>query len=103
MLNFIPTQFPKAQRQKQPPPPSAPPPNATWRLFIISRVLLVAFGGGRVGVVLFFQRKLNHANHPVNILHHIIIPKANYLITQRLKILCSFRVIFGLVKMLAAV
>jgi hypothetical protein len=89
--------FSKTQRQKQPPPPSAPPPNATSKILKVIKSLPVAFGGGRVGVVLFFQRKLYNAYHPVDILHYIIIPKANYLITQRLKILCSFRVILSLI------
>jgi hypothetical protein len=98
-------QFPKAQRQKQPPPPSAPPPNATSKILEIIKSLPVAFGGGRVGVVLCFafQRKLNHAYHPVDVFHHIVIPEPNHLITQRLKVLCSFSIVFNLVKVLAAI
>ena len=52
---------------------------------------------------LLFQRILNDAYHPVNIPHHIVIPKTNHLVSQRLKILCSFCVILGLVYMLASV
>ena len=54
-------------------------------------------------MVLFLQRKLDNANDPVNILHHIAIPKTNDFITQRLKILCSFRIIFSLVYVLTAI
>jgi len=58
----------------------------------------VAFGGGRVGVVLCFafQRKLNHANYPVDILHHIVVPESNDFVAQSLKILGSFRIILNL-------
>ncbi len=56
-----------------------------------------------MGVVLVFHRSLNDPNHSIDVFHHIVIPESNHLIAQRLKVLCSFRVVLGLIYVLASI
>ena len=50
-----------------------------------------------------FQRKDNGANHAFNIIHHLIIPKADNFIALLFQIFCSFCVILFLFQVLTSI
>ena len=52
---------------------------------------------------MFLQRINNGKYNAFNIIHYIVIPKANHLVTLRFKILGSFRIVFFLLQMLTAI
>ena len=45
----------------------------------------------------------NGKYNAVNIVHHIVIPKADYFVTQRFQIFCSFFIILFLFQMLTPI
>ena len=53
--------------------------------------------------MLIIQGKFNRLNDPVDIILHLIIPKADYFVPQCLKILASLSIIFELLQMLASI
>ena len=50
-----------------------------------------------------FHRKYNCTNHAIHIVHHLVIPEANYLIALRFQIFRSFLVILFLFQMLTTI
>lgn len=49
------------------------------------------------------QSKFNRAKYSIEIIHHIVIPKADYLISLRFQISSALNIVFCLLKMLAAI
>lgn len=77
-----------------------PPPNPKGDIGLNFRAFYVGFGGGQGGgypsinpctadlplhryPLIFFQRKLYIADNPIDIVHHVIVPKADDFIAMR--------------------
>ncbi len=49
------------------------------------------------------QRKVYGFDNTVDVVHDLVVPKANYLITQRFEVFCSFIIIIFLLQMLTSI
>ena len=76
--------------------PSATSPKCDMNLSVDKSINSVAFGGGRWGLLLIVQSQLDCSNYPIDIIHHSIIPKADYPVVLGFKILGSFAIVFFL-------
>lgn len=52
---------------------------------------------------MIFQSQLNRADDPIDIIHHSIIPKANYSVALGFEIFGSFAIVFFLLQALTAI
>lgn len=57
----------------------------------------------RLNNSIFFQRIKYGKHNAFNIIHHIIIPKADYFVALRFQVSCSLRIIFCLPQVLTTV
>jgi len=53
--------------------------------------------------ILTFQRKLNRPDNAVDVVHDLVVPKADYFIAKCFKIFCAFCVVFDLFQVLTAI